>query len=132
MRDLRENVAASSVETKSTKTQVLNLEPNLAGLLCYAPLVGLISSLVFFFTEPRSNKFVRFHAIQSLLLTVAGLVPSIVLSILAGVGLGVIASLLSTVVSIALLAACVICMIQAWNNQLFKLPVIGDIAIDNA
>jgi hypothetical protein len=49
------------------------LEPNTAGLLCY--LGGWISGIIFLVIE-QENKFVRFHALQSIVtfgvLTVAG------------------------------------------------------------
>jgi uncharacterized membrane protein len=79
-------------------------------------------------TEPKSNKFVRFHAIQSLALTVVGFAVSVALGILGAVGLAAITGIVSTIISLGLLAACVICMVQAWNNQMFKLPLVGDFA----
>jgi uncharacterized membrane protein len=126
MRNLREK--ANNNVTGPTKTQVLNLDQNLAALLSYAPLVGLVCSIIWVCTEPASNKFVRFHAIQSIALTVVGFAVSLALGILGAVGLGAVTGLLSMGVSLGLLAACVVCMIQAWNNQTFKLPVVGDIA----
>ena len=49
------------------------LDENIAGLLCY--VLGWVSGIVFILIE-RENKFVRFHAIQSIVvfgvLTVAG------------------------------------------------------------
>lgn len=132
MRELRDK-SVNSVSKMPTKTEILGLNLNLAGVLCYAPFfVGLVCSIIWVAKEPRSNKFVRFHAIQSLCLTIVGLVPCVVLSILSMIGLGAITSVLSTVVSLALLAACVICMIKAWKNEMFKLPVIGDFASDKA
>jgi uncharacterized membrane protein len=124
MRNLREK----AVSTAPVKTQILNLDPNLAGLLSYAPLVGLVASLIWVCTEPKSNKFVRFHAIQSLALTVVGFAVSVALGILGAVGLAAITGIVSTIISLGLLAACVICMVQAWNNQMFKLPLVGDFA----
>jgi uncharacterized membrane protein len=40
------------------------LKPNVAGFLCY--VLGWVSGLVFLLLEPK-DKFVRFHAIQSLI-----------------------------------------------------------------
>ena len=54
------------------------LAENVAGLLCY--VLGWISGLIFILIEPE-NKFVRFHAIQSIfvfsILTVAGLIKKL-------------------------------------------------------
>jgi uncharacterized membrane protein len=125
MRDLHDMENQPVAET-STRTQVLNLQPNLAATLAYAPFfIGLISSIIWVSTEPKSNRFVRFHAMQSLSLTVAGIAICVVASILGAI-LGPLGSLLSTLVSLALLGACVVCMIQAWNKNMFKLPVLGD------
>lgn len=54
------------------------LEPNIAGLLCY--ILGWISGIIFFLIESE-NKFVRFHAMQSIV-TFGGLT---VLQILIGI-----------------------------------------------
>jgi uncharacterized membrane protein len=60
------------------------MQPNIAGTLCYTPFffIGLIASLYFYFTE-KDNKFVRFHAVQSLVMTGIGLVLVVPLYILA-------------------------------------------------
>ena len=61
---------------KKTST---GLSENVAGLLCY--VLGWISGLVFVLIE-QENKFVRFHAVQSIV-TFGGItVISIALSIL--------------------------------------------------
>ena len=52
------------------------LDENVAGLLCY--VLGWVSGLVFFLLE-QENKFVRFHAIQSILVFGVITVASIVL-----------------------------------------------------
>lgn len=48
-----------------SETTKLNLDPNLAGALCYA--FGCISGIIFIILE-TDNKKVRFHALQSILL----------------------------------------------------------------
>jgi uncharacterized membrane protein len=123
MRDLHDS--DSAVEP-ATKTQVLSLDPNLAGTLAYAPFfVGLVSSIVWVATEPKSNKFVRFHAFQSLAFFVASVAVSVVTSIL-GAFLGVLGGFLSMVVGLGLFAVMIVCMVKAWKNEMFKLPVLGD------
>src|SRR3990167_4900170 len=49
------------------------IDPKLAGLLCYIWIVGLVFLLII------KDKFVKFHAIQSVLLGVAWAVVTIVL-----------------------------------------------------
>ena len=53
------------------------LDENIAGLLCY--VLGWISGLVFILIE-KENKFVRFHAIQSIIVFGAITVASFILS----------------------------------------------------
>ena len=47
----------------------IGLTENIAGLLCY--VLGWISGLIFLLIE-QENKFVRFHAIQSISIRVDG------------------------------------------------------------
>ena len=100
------------------------LEQNIAGLLCY--VLGWISGLVFFLIE-KENKFVRFHALQSII--VFGVL------FLAGFILGYIPFfgwLLSWLISILALVLWIILMIKAYQGEKFKLPWAGDLAEKNA
>src|SRR6185369_15375644 len=83
------------------KTQVLGLDNNIAGLLCYLPVCGinLISSILWLVTE-KENRFLRFHAMQSLFLIVMTFVAIIVLVIIGtvvGLILGQVSSGLSVI-----------------------------------
>src|SRR4030095_3091525 len=66
------------------KTKVMNLDYNVAGMLCYLPLcrIHLIFSIVWLASEPKENRLLRFHALQSLLLFAAFFVVSIIFWIL--------------------------------------------------
>lgn len=46
------------------KTKVLNMDQNVGALLCYLPIccINLIFAIIWLATEPRENKFLRFHA----------------------------------------------------------------------
>lgn len=113
----------------------LGLEANLAAMLCYLTMVfcglGLIVSLVFFLVE-KTSRFVRFHAMQALLLLAAGIVVSIALTILGAIlsylYLGFVAILLRLVVGLGFLVVWIMMAIKAYQGQFFKLPVIGDVA----
>ena len=115
------------------KTQ-LGLEPNLAGLLCYAPCcIGLVVSIGAVILE-KQNRFLKFHAFQSLLLHGAFLVLWIGLMV-AGVVLGSISGMLSMlmlpvqiVIGLAVFALTVFLMVKAYNGEEFKLPTLGDLA----
>ena len=112
----------------------LGVAPNLGGVLCNVPCcIGFIVSIVAVVIE-KENKFLRFHAFQSLLLHGAGLVCGIgiqVLSIAVGMILGPLAALvglLGLALGLALLGVQIFMMIKANGNEEFKLPVIGDMA----
>jgi uncharacterized membrane protein len=99
------------------------LEPNVAGLLCY--VLGFITAIIFIVIE-KENKFVRFHAFQSLFFSIA----IIVLNILLGVIYSIIPFLafVHPIISLAILVLWIFLMVKAYQNVLFKLPVIGDVA----
>jgi len=100
------------------------MQPNVAGMLCYTPIffVGLIAALFFFFTE-KDNKFVRFHAIQSLCVMVVGIVVLTPLyMIVMPVGL---------IIGLGFLALAIWCMYQAYQGNEWRIPVVGDFAAQN-
>ncbi|HXZ30068.1 MAG TPA: DUF4870 domain-containing protein [Dehalococcoidia bacterium] len=96
------------------------LSPNIAGLLCY--VAGWISGIILFVLEQR-NKFVRFHAAQSIVafgtLTVAG----IILGLIPVVGVA-----FSSVIGIIGFIVWIIMIVKAYNGEWYKLPWAGDIA----
>ena len=115
------------------------LDENVAALLSY--ILNWISGLVFFLIE-KDSRLVRFHAMQSILLTAAAVVVGIVLwvawivlAIILAMMSDVLASLVSIVIGlvifvfyIAVLLAFILCMVKAYQKQFFKLPVIGNFA----
>ena len=52
------------MENKDLGKCSINMQPNLAALLSY--LLGFVTGLIFYLIE-KDNKFVRFHAMQSIL-----------------------------------------------------------------
>ena len=111
-------------EKKNLGETSMGMQPNLAGLLCY--FFGFITGLVFYFVE-KKNKFVRFHAMQSIVVFGSFFVANLVLLVLPvlGVIIGALLSLLSLVLWILL-------MIKAYQGEMFKLPIAGDIAEKNS
>jgi len=106
------------------------LESNIAGLLCY--LFGWVSGLIFLLLDKRP--LVRFHAAQSIGISIAAVAIGIVFWVFTAIltivwgGLGVFFSLLFPLIMIGIFAVVIICMVKAFKNEKFKLPVIGDIA----
>lgn len=108
---------------------------NVAGLLCY--VFGWITGLIFLLIDPYKNdKFVRFHAFQSIFFNVALIAVYIVLIIL-GIILGVIhLGLLMLplwlIAWVAIVGTWIFLMVKAYGNQTFKLPIIGELAAKQA
>ena len=94
------------------------LDPNLAGLLCY--LLGLITGIVFLIIE-KENRFVRFHAFQSL--AVFGAL--FVLSLIAGF-IPVIGRLISILLAPVGLILWILLMVKAYQGERYKIPLAGD------
>lgn len=104
-----------------TEKTAIGLDENVAGALCY--LVGWVTGLLFFATEPQ-NRFVRFHAMQSMVVFGAACLAGLVC--LAIPFLGWI--LLFLVVYPVSAALWLLLMFKAYQGERFKLPVAGDIA----
>lgn len=109
------------------------LTENVAGLLCY--ILGFITGILFLVLEPHSrNRFVRFHAFQSIFLSVAWFGVMIVQSVVNGIAISIswgllgLFGLLWTIVGLGFLALVIVCMVKAYQGQRFKLPIIGDLA----
>ena len=114
----------------------LGLDANVAAGLAYIPvcLVGIIMSIIIIATD-KTNKLARFHAFQSLLLMALSIVLYIVATVVIGVAaaanssiLALLGSLLYFVVILGILGALIFACIKAFMGQIFKLPIIGDMA----
>jgi len=112
----------------------LGLAPNVAAMLCYTPCcIGLIFSIIAIITE-KTNRLVKFHMWQALMLYVAVIAISIVLGVLTSVlsmatrGAGGLLGLLQYPVGLFFLVVEIMMMIKANGGQMTKLPVIGDFA----
>ena len=110
------------------------MEDNVASALCY--LLGLITGVLFLVLEPyNKNKMVRFHAFQSIFFNLGAIVVNIAFSIVVSImrhllpfGMWTLFTLLSLGLSLAMLGAWAFLMYKAYNREMFKIPVIGDLA----
>lgn len=105
------------------KTSV-GMQANLAALLSY--LFGIITGIIFFLIE-KENKFVRFHAMQSILTFGFLFAIGIVLGFLPVIGW-----IALPVLWIGEVVLWVILMVKAYQGEKFKLPIVGDMAEKNA
>lgn len=106
------------------------LSENVAGALCY--LFGLITGIVFLVIAPyNQNKFVRFHAFQSIFGHLAIIIIWIAYIIIGGIlailthGLGFF---LFPLFGLLIFVLWLYMMYSAYNNKKVKLPIIGDLA----
>ena len=113
----------------------LGLDANLGAMLCYVGnivcCVGVILSIVFLVTE-KENRFIKFHAFQSLFLCGVCVVLLIVVEILGVilgmVHLGILATGLWFILVLIFLVLWLLAGIKAYSGQWYKLPGIGDLA----
>ena len=96
------------------------LSPNTAGLLCY---VGIWISGIIFFVLEQKNRFVRFHAAQSIVafgtITVAGVILGLI---------PVVGDAFSTIIGITGFIVWIIMIVKASSGEWYKLPWAGDVA----
>ncbi len=107
-------------KSKKDKKTTLEMPENVEALLTY--VVMWVTGIVFLILEKKS-KFVKFHAMQSLV-TFLGL--TVLMLILAYVPL--IGGLLVNLTKILMLVLWIVLMVKAYQGEKYKLPVIGDIA----
>ena len=114
----------------------LGLDPNVAAGLAYIPIcaVGLIMSIIILVTD-KTNKLARFHAFQSLLLMGVSIILYVIVGLIVGVAaaadsgaMALLGTLLYFAVLIGILGAIIFSCIKAFMGQIFKLPVIGNMA----
>ena len=120
------------------------LEPNIAAALSYIWIVGVI-----FYLLEKENRFIRFHAMQSILFGIANSILMMVLVVVAmiltfvsigasaavGGGIGSLLGLLVWLIwmlfwliAMALLVGLIFAAVKAYQGQMFKLPIIGKLA----
>lgn len=110
-------MSSSSIVPEPSST---GIDPKVAGLLCY---LGMFITGILFLALEKKSRFVKFHAMQSILVTLVLIVLNIVLGFIPIIGwlVGLLLSPLTFVLWIVL-------MVLALQGKWFKLPIIGDYA----
>jgi uncharacterized membrane protein len=144
--NLRTDVSASAGEN-STGVRVIpppaetgskTMDTNVVGALTY--FAGFVTGIVFLVLDPyKSNSFVRFHAFQSIFFNIAwiafwiicAVVSAVLTSLTAGV-FGLIALPLTVIFNLAGFGIWIFLMYQAYQQKLFKLPIVGKFAAEQA
>ena len=116
----------------------LGLDNNVGSLICYLNIcvpAGFIYSIIVLVTD-KVNKLPRFHAMQSLLWTGVTIVVIVALQIVLMIfavatqsgGLATLLGLLVWAVAIGCAALGIFAGYKGYQNETFKLPIIGDMA----
>lgn len=106
------------------------MQDNVAGALCY--VLGLITGILFLVLEPYSrNREIRFHAFQSIFLSIAWIAVWIALTTMGSI-IPLLGALifggLSLVIGLGFLVLWILLMIKTYGGSKMVLPVIGPIA----
>ena len=107
-------------DPKQKEKSSTGMDANLAGVLSY--LLGIITGIIFLVLE-KESRFVKFHAMQSILVSVFLILLNIVLGFIPIIGwlIGLIVAPMSLILWIFL-------MLQAYKGNWYKLPVLGEMA----
>ncbi len=108
-----------------------DLKQNIAALLCY-PLSFITGILFLVLTPYNRDYFVRFHAYQSIFFFLGLLALKIVLGVISIVTPWFIDNLFSTGMNLLALGGTGWMMYQAYQGNRFKLPIVGDMAENQA
>lgn len=105
-------------ENQPTGGTSTGIDPKLAGLLCY--LLSVVGGIVFFLIS--KDKFIRFHALQSIFLWAAFMVLWVVFTFIPFLWW------FNSIIWLAYVVTEIIMMVKAYQGEKYKLPFIGDIA----
>ena len=105
---------------KKNKKTTLDMPENIEALLTY--VFTWVTGIVFLILEKKS-KFVKFHAMQSLIAFLGLTMFTWIFALIPIVG-----SLLETLTAILILVLWIVMMVKAYQGEEYKLPIVGDIA----
>lgn len=108
--------AKQETRNRSLGETSTGIKSNIAGFLSY--VLGFFTGIFFYLFE-KENKFVRFHAMQSIIL-------SIVLGVLDYIFNSF--KIIISVINIAAFILWIVLSVKAYKGERFKFPIIGDIA----
>ena len=115
-------MALSASEKSST-----GLDANIAGMLAYFVIPAFI-----FLLMKETSRFVRYHSMQAIILWVTSILISIVLRVFLMIPfIGLLVLPIWMLVALGLFCVWIFCMIKAFQGEEFKLPVLGDLAVQN-
>ncbi|HLF03750.1 MAG TPA: DUF4870 domain-containing protein [Dehalococcoidia bacterium] len=109
-----------AAEEKQPQKTSLGIDQNIEGALCY--IFGWVTGIVFLLVE-KENRFVRFHAMQSIVTFVPLSVAYVVLTFIPIIGWILLIPL--WIITVILW---IVLMVMAVQGKQYKLPIAGPIA----
>lgn len=100
------------------------LDPKVSSLLAY--LLWIVGGIVFYAISKDS--YVRFHAMQSILFSVATAIIYTIFRVLTIIPILWVFGWVGFLVDLGIAALWIILMIKAYQGEKYKLPIIGDMA----
>jgi uncharacterized membrane protein len=97
-----------------------------AAAVAYLTLVP--AAVILFLPAFRNNRFVRFHAWQSILLWGVFFVLTIAALFLSNVAAAMVFLLFGILASLAMLFLWIVLTLKAWQGERFEVPLFGDLA----
>src|SRR3989344_3957465 len=99
---------------------------NLVAALCYLPFFAIFLSIVILLVE-KDDKYIRFHALQSFVISVGYYILNIIINIIFGGGiLALVGTFLGPLLAVVILVIWVVSIIKAYQGQVMKWPLVGE------
>jgi uncharacterized membrane protein len=115
---------APAIDRGTSGAAAVPMAENVAGMLAY---FTIIPAIIFLVIEPYNrNRFVRFHSFQCLFTCAALIVLHICLSIFSYI-LPLMMFPIWGLLGLAELALWLLLVIKAYQHEMFKLPIVGDL-----
>ena len=123
--DLNSTDPMPPTQAPSSGPMIGGLTENTVAALSY---ITFIPAIIFLVMEPYNrSKFVRFHAFQCIVFSVTAFVLHLVLMFIPIIGW-----IMSALLSLVFLVLWIMCILKALKGEWYKLPVVGDFAMEQA
>jgi uncharacterized membrane protein len=110
--------------TEHHNSSAPSVDPRLSALLSY--LFAFVGGIIFFATA--KNSYVRFHAMQSILLSATFIVLMIGINIISLIIPFFVIISFDWILYLIFFAITVVMLIKAYQGSQYKLPILGDLA----
>jgi uncharacterized membrane protein len=104
----------------------LSPEQRAAAAVAYLPVLPTV--VILLLPAFRHNRFVRFHALQSILLWVVFLVLSGAALLLSNIAAAMVFLVFGILASLAMIFLWIVLSVKAWQGERFEVPLFGKLA----